>query len=211
MYEIKPVTIQRKSRESTITTTIAGGPLDPDLKSNLNTSIHFLNHMIEQWAWRSCLNLGVQVEMREFVLHHVIAEDAGQCFGQALLSVAEQLMQSQGINASGSAEGFIDEGIARARIAFEYRSGFYFDRGDVHLHERVEDMLAMDLWNFLGGVAQGARCTIHIDLLRAEDPHHLWESVFRAFGEATRVALSPCLWRKGQTPGVAGFIETNQS
>lgn len=211
MFEFEPVTIKRSTRESSITTTIAGGPMDPNLKGNLNTSIHFLNHMIEQWAWRSCLNLSVEVEMREFVLQHVIAEDAGQCFGQALLGVADQLIKKDGINASGFAEGFIDEALAKARLSFEYRSGFYFDKGDVHLHERVEDMIAMDLWNFLGGVAQGARATIQIDLLKGDDPHHVWESVFRGFGEATRMALSPCAWRKGHTVGVAGFIEIEES
>lgn len=210
MFEFDPVTIERKTRESAISTTIAGGPMDPNLKGNISTSIHFLNHMIEQWAWRSCLNLSTQIELREFVLQHVIAEDAGQCFGQALLKVAERLMQKEGINASGSGEGFIDEGLARARLSFEYRSGFYFDRGDVYFHERVEDMLSVDLWNFLGGIAQGARMTLQIEVLRAEDPHHLWESVFRALGEATRHALSPCPWRKGHTVGVAGFIEINE-
>ncbi|MBI1387076.1 MAG: hypothetical protein GC154_01335 [bacterium] len=206
MFEFDPVTIQRETRESTITTSIRGGAMDPNLKKNINTTIHFLSHMIEQWAWRSCLNLGVSVEMREFVLQHVIAEDAGQCFGEALLRVVDQLIKKQGINASGVGEGFIDEGAARARISFEYRSGFYFRRGGVVIPERVEDMLCMDLWNFLGGVAQGARATIQIELLEGEDPHHIWESVFRAFGEATRAAISPCPWRKGHTVGVAGFI-----
>ena len=75
MFQIKPVTIQRKTRESSIRTTIEGGERSPDFKKNIQTQIHFLNHMIEQWAWRSCLNLSANVELDEFVLQHVIAED----------------------------------------------------------------------------------------------------------------------------------------
>lgn len=210
MFEFEPVTIERKSRESLIHTSIAGGSLDPNLKENINTSIHFLNHMIEQWAWRACLNLSADVQLNEFVLQHVIAEDSGQCFGEAMQHVVIDLMKNQGINASGSATGFIDEAAANVRVAFEFRSGFYFNKNNVHIHERVEDMLSVDLWNFLGGIAQGARATIQIDLLNAEEPHHLWESVFRGLGEATRLALSPCPWRKGQGVGVAGLIEVKK-
>ena len=119
-------------------------------------------------------------------------------------------MVDQGINGSGVAEGFIDEAAARIRLSLESRSGFFFNRGSVHISERVEDMLSTDLWNFLGGIAQGARATLQIDILSGEDPHHIWESVFRGLGEATRQALSPCPWRKGQTVGVAGFIDVSQ-
>jgi len=207
MFQFDPVTMQRKSRESLIRAGIRGGGRDPELKQKIKTPLHFLNHMIEQWAWRSCLNLSVEVQLSEFVLNHVIAEDAGQCFGEALLAAANQLMKDQGINGHGTATGFIDEAVAHVRLAFEYRSGFYFHRGPVVMPELVEDMQCTDLWNFLGGIAQGARATLHVDLASGEDPHHIWESVFRGLGEATRQAFSPCPWRIGQTAGVAGFIE----
>lgn len=210
MFSFDPVTIQRKSQESIIRTTIRGGERDPQLKANIKTSLHFLNHMIEQWAWRSCLNLSANVQLNEFVLHHVIAEDSGQCFGEALQRVVTQLMMNQGINGNGCAYGFIDEASARVKISFEFRAGFYFNHGNVQVAESVEDMHSSDLWNFIGGIAQGARATIQIDLLSGEEPHHIWESVFRGLGEATRMALSPCPWRKGTTAGVAGFIEITE-
>lgn len=207
MFEFKPVTIQRKTKESVIQTGIQGGERNPKLKENINTTIHFLSHMIEQWAWRSCLNLSVDVQLTDFVLKHVIAEDSGQCFGEGLLRVVNRLSAEQGINGNGCGEGFIDEAASRVRLSFEYRSGFFFNKGLVAVPERVEDMLSTDLWNFLGGLAQGARATVQVDLLSGTDPHHIWESIFRGLGEATRIALSPCPWRKGQTAGVAGFID----
>ncbi len=209
MYAFDPVTIERKTQESAIRTVVRGGDRDPKLKSGINTTLHFLNHMIEQWAWRSCLNLSADVKLDEFVLQHVIAEDCGQCFGEALVRVATQLMKEQGINGCGVAEGFIDEAAARVRISFESRSGFFFNRGSIQISELVEDMQSIDLWNFLGGIAQGARATLQVEILAGEDPHHIWESVFRGLGEATRKALSACPWRKGQTVGVAGFISVS--
>lgn len=207
MFEFQPKVTQRKSRESLIRTEIRGGERDPKLKENINTSIHFLNHMIEQWAWRSCLNLGVNVEMTGYLLKHVIAEDAGQCFGETLLRVVKEMMETQGINGSGYGIGFIDDSCASCRISFEFRSRLHFNKGNVVILENVEDMLSTDLWNFLDGLSQGGRMTIQVDVISGEDPHHIWESVYRALGEATRNALSPCPWRKGLTPGVAGNIE----
>ena len=86
MFTFDPVTIQRKTQESIIQTTVSGGERNPHLKAGVKTTLHFLNHMIEQWAWRSCLNLSADVKLDEFVLQHVIAEDCGQCFGEALVA-----------------------------------------------------------------------------------------------------------------------------
>ncbi len=210
MFTFDPVTIERKTQESLIAASIRGGARDPKLKAGIKTTLHFLNHMIEQWAWRSCLNLSADVQLDEFVLQHVIAEDSGQCFGEALIRVATQMMKEQGINGCGVADGFIDEAAARVRISFESRSSFIFHRGSVSISEQVEDMQSTDLWNFLGGIAQGARATLQIEVFSGDDPHHIWESVFRGLGEATRAALSPCPWRKGQTVGVAGFIQVSE-
>ena len=66
-------------------------------------------------------------------------------------------------------------------------------------------MLSKDLDNFLGGFAQGGKCTIHVNLSSGEDPHHLWESVFRAFGESLRSCFNQNEFRKGTTPGVKGI------
>ncbi len=207
MFDLEPVTVERSSRESVIRTTIEGGDANEDLKAGIRTPLQFLNHMIEQWSWRACLNLSAEVQLPHYVLNHVIAEDTGLCFGDSMLRAALQLMKNQGINGSGTAEGFIDEAVAQVRLSFEFRSGFYFNKNSVFMPEHVEDMLCTDLWNFLGGMAQGARATLHINLLSGEDPHHIWESVFRGLGEATRLAFSSCPWRKGQTPGVAGMID----
>jgi len=41
--------------------------------------------------------------------------------------------------------------------------------------------------------------------LKGGDPHHTWESVFRALGEALRRAFEPSPCRKGATPGLKGL------
>ena len=208
MFNFQPVTKTRTSQESRISVSLRGGDRDPELKTKIQTPINFLNHTIEQWVWRACLNPEVNVELSGYRLDHVICEDTGICLGQCLAEVVEQVFEADGANGSGVAYGMIDEAMARAGISFEYRVGFSLRRGEVPIPDRTEDMASADLIAFLGGITQGARATIQIDLIAAEDPHHLWEAVFRALGEATRIALSPCPWRKGTRPGVAGKIQT---
>ncbi len=206
MFDIEPVTRTRTSQESRICIALGGGERDPQLKSGIRTPINFLNHMIEQWAWRACLNPKVEIELTGYRLDHVICEDSGICLGQCLGQVMEQAFDKGGTNGCGVACGMIDEAMARVGISFEYRVGFCLRPGDVRIADRAEDIASADLIAFLTGIAQGAQATLQIDLIAADDPHHLWESVFRAFGEATRAALSPCPWRKGTRPGVAGKI-----
>jgi imidazoleglycerol-phosphate dehydratase len=208
MFSFQPVSKTRTSHESRITVCLEGGERKPTLKEEIRTPIHFLNHMIEQWAWRACINPHVSVDLTGFRLDHVICEDSGICLGGCLGEVVEQIHDRDSANGSGVAYGIIDEATARVGLSFEYRVGFFLRRGGIGVPDKAEDAASADLIAFLGGIAQGARATLQIDLLAAEDPHHLWEAVFRGLGEATRVALSPCPWRKGARPGVAGKIST---
>jgi imidazoleglycerol-phosphate dehydratase len=67
-------------------------------------------------------------------------------------------------------------------------------------------MLSEDLETFLEGFVQGARCTLHIDLKKGVNGHHIWEAIFRAFGIALGRAITLDEKRKDMTAGVAGNI-----
>jgi Imidazoleglycerol-phosphate dehydratase len=66
-------------------------------------------------------------------------------------------------------------------------------------------MLTVDLQNFLSGFSNGAKCTLHVNIKEGEDPHHIWESVFRALGEALKMCFERNEFRKGTTVGVKGI------
>ena len=68
-------------------------------------------------------------------------------------------------------------------------------------------MRPADLVAFFEGFAHGARATVRLDVLEADDPHHAWEAAFRAFGRALRVALAGNRWRVGMTAGVKGTLD----
>ena len=197
------VVAKRVTRESVITVAIDRGERCPDINERLKTPLHFFNHMLEHISWRSCMNIGVETSVSHYPFGHVICEDVGMTMGAAFAELWRQ-NKPGGVNGEGDAVGALDEAMARVFLGFEDRAQFCFN-SSVHLHERVEDMLAADLNNFFAGFAQGAKCTIHVDLLKGDDPHHIWESAFRAFGCCLRAAFALNAWRKGTTPGVKGI------
>lgn len=199
------VTVTRETEESSIRLTLARGERDSDYKKKINTSIQFFNHMIETIVWRACMNITVDVKLEDFRLTHVICEDVGLALGEAYLELFNREIET-GINGSGAGMSCIDEALARVVISFEERALLVMDPQLTSGPELVEDMQRADLSTFFEGFVQGAKATIHVDLLKGTNPHHIWESVFRAFGAALRTSFAPCEWRKGTTPGVKGVV-----
>jgi len=199
------ISVRRETRESLTEVHLDGGPRREGV---IETGLHFFDHMLETIAWNACLNLDVRFEHKRYRLTHVITEDVGLTLGRALGRLLEERLP-EGINGSGSSTMGIDEAIATALVLFEGRSGAFYDLATPGGtgRERVEDMLSADLVAFFDGVAQGARATIHLRSLQGVDPHHVWESLFRAFGVALRNAFAANPWRAGLTAGIKGTLD----
>ena len=201
---MKPIKVTRKTTESEMTVTLDFSPLKSNYREYINTDITFLNHMIEHIAWRGGFNIEVNVKLDKFVLTHVIAEDLGIALGKA---VREYILSTDGVQGYGDAVGIIDEAKAQCAVSFEERAYCDIDFSSIGVGECVEGMNSEDLETFLEGFAQGAMCTLHVDLIKGHNGHHIWEAIYRAFGIALNRTLMVSEERKGRTAGVAGKIE----
>lgn len=201
---MKPIKVTRKTTESEMTVTLDFSPLKSNYREYINTDITFLNHMIEHIAWRGGFNIEVNVKLDKFVLTHVIAEDLGIALGKA---VREYILSTDGVQGYGDAVGIIDEAKAQCAVSFEERAYCDIDFNGIGVGECVEGMNSEDLETFLEGFAQGAMCTLHVDLIKGHNGHHIWEAIYRAFGIALNRTLMVSEERKGRTAGVAGKIE----
>lgn len=201
---MKPIKVTRKTTESSMSVTLDFSPLKPDYREKINTTITFLNHMLEHIAWRGNFNIDVSVKLDKFALSHVIAEDLGIAMGKA---AREYIHRADGAQGYGDAVGIIDEAKAQCAVSFEERAYCDITHNGIELLESVEGMYTEDLETFLEGFAQGAMCTLHVDILKGHNGHHIWEAVFRALGTALNRAFAVSEDRKGKTAGVAGKIE----
>ena len=201
----KVIKSTRKTTESEMSVQVDFNGLSPDYRSKIHTPRMFLSHMLEQIAYRGCFTIETDTALDEFTLDHLVCEDLGMTFGKAIAEYIQVNTQA-GIRGYGDALGLIDEAMATAALSFESRAYFAFHTGEVSVPDYAEDVKSEDLLTFLEGFCQGAKCTLHIDLVRGENAHHIFEAVFRSFGSALRKALKNDEAMKGRTAGVAGQI-----
>lgn len=163
----------------------------------IDTSLNFLDHMMDTLAWGACMSIGVSAKPTvSHRLTHTIAEDVAITLGVALKSLHDR-RAVRGLNGAGSGLFGLDDSLARAMISIEGRRNTFVELNAPGVKlERVEDMLTQDCIAFLEGFSQGLGATIHLDILKGHDPHHCWESASRALGEAIRELFADNSWRR---------------
>ena len=167
-------------------------------KLRVDTTLHFLDHMLYTLSWGACISIGCIVETGKWRSTHTIAEDVGITIGTGLKKFFTRKIKNEGINITGSCVFGLDESLARVMVSMEGRRNTFFSISDDcpgAKTELVEDMNSQDMFAFVEGFGQGFPATIHVDFLKGRDPHHAWESAFHALGEAIKNALQPNAWR----------------
>lgn len=201
---VNPISVTRKTTESEMYVKIDVSPLSADYRKKINTPYPFLSHMLEHIAWRCGANLEINIKLAEFTLSHVVVEDLGMALGKAFREYVLK-NKAEGATGYGDGIGIIDEAKCDCAISFEERA--YFNMAsNVTIPEFVEGIPSEDLVTFLEGFAQGALLTIHLDVQKGVNAHHIWEAAFRAFGIALGRALYLDKNRLNMSSGVAGSI-----
>lgn len=207
------VELKRTTAESDILVMIEGSWLESQIASKQcqwNTGIKFLNHMIQLICRRA--NLNIDVEFKTVIdltyAGHAVWEDIGMALGAGVSQLLEK-RRNDGVEGAGYGVACIDEALSRVYLSFEGRAGCFIKiaESEASKRELVEDAKCQDARQFFEGFAQGARCTLHLEISEAADTHHLWESAFRAFGEALYVCLQSNPWRNGVIAGVKDVID----
>lgn len=174
--------------------------LDGSGTGEFKTGLPFLEHMLDQVARHGLIDLTVEaVGDLEIDAHHTV-EDIGITLGQAL---AQAVGDKAGITRYGHAYVPLDEALSRVVIDLSGRPGLEFDVD--FARARVGDF-DVDLFHeFFQGFVNHARVTLHIDNLKGDNAHHQIETVFKAFGRALRMALTPDPRMSG-TPSTKGTL-----
>jgi len=177
----RQASITRTTKETDIRLSLN---LDGTGKADLNSSIPFLDHMLEQISRHGLIDLTVEAKGdREIDDHHTV-EDIGICLGEAL---RDALGDKAGIRRYGHAYVPLDEALSRVVLDLSGRPGLEY-----HIDfpkERVGDF-DVDLFKeFFQAVTNHGKITLHVDAIRGANNHHIIETVFKAFGRALRMAV----------------------
>jgi imidazoleglycerol-phosphate dehydratase len=195
---MRQVDVTRNTSETQIQIVIN---LDGTGKAELVSGVPFLDHMLDQIARHGMIDLKVIAKGDTHIDDHHTVEDVGITLGQA---IAKAVGDKAGITRYGYSYVPLDETLSRVVIDFSGRPGLEF-----HVpftRARVGDFDVDLSIEFFRGFVNHAGVTLHIDNLRGVNAHHQIETVFKAFGRALRMALTPDPRAAGQVPSTKGSL-----
>lgn len=195
---MRKATVTRDTLETQITVSLN---LDGTGKTEFNTGIPFLEHMLEQIARHGLIDLSIEARGDLHIDAHHTVEDIGITLGQAL---KEALGDKKGIRRYGHAYVPLDEALSRVVIDLSGRPGLTYA---VEYTRAVIGQFDADLFSeFFHGLVNHSMMTLHIDNLRGNNAHHQAETIFKAFGRALRMALEQDVRAQDMMPSTKGTL-----
>jgi imidazoleglycerol-phosphate dehydratase len=180
--------VTRNSKETRLRARV---DLDGEGTVKVATGLAFLDHMLEQVARYGGFDLSLRGAGDLQVDTHHLVEDAGIVVGQAL---SQALGDRAGIARFASAYAPLDEALARVVIDLGKRPHLSYN---VPLRGRIGTVESEVLEEFWKALSIHAGATIHVDVIRGRNRHHIAEATFKALGLALRQAVA-----LGGGPGV---------
>jgi len=190
--------IERKTSETDILVEVG---LDGSGAYDISTGIGFLDHMVEQFARHSLIDVTLKVQGDLHIDQHHTTEDSAIALGQA---IGQALGDKAGIGRYGHAYSPMDETLAR--VALDISGRPYLVWKARFTQEKLGELDTELIEHWFHSVAQAAGITLHIQVLYGSNNHHICEAIFKGFARAMRQAVELDT-RKGQTvPSTKGVI-----
>ena len=181
--QARKASVERNTRETQIRVDLN---LDGSGESRFETGIPFLDHMLDQVARHGLIDLTVIANGDRQIDDHHTVEDIGITLGQAF---DKAVGDKKGVVRYGHSYVPLDEALSRVVVDLSGRPGLEY--GIEFPRARIGEF-DVDLFReFFQGFVNHAKVTLHIDNLRGRNAHHIVETVFKAFGRALRMAVSP--------------------
>ena len=194
----RTASVTRNTLETQITAEVN---LDGTGLAEFDTGIPFLEHMLDQIARHGLIDLNIKAKGDLHIDDHHTVEDIGITLGMAF---AKAVGNKQGMTRYGHAYVPLDEALSRVVIDFSGRAGLIYE---IPFTRASVGGFDVDLFaEFFHGFVNHAQVTLHIDNLLGVNTHHQIETVFKAFGRALRMALSPDPRMAGLTPSTKGVL-----
>jgi len=173
--------VKRKTNETSIAVSIN---LDGSGKAEISTGIGFFDHMLEQLAKHSLIDMSIKCEGDLHIDAHHSVEDTGIAIGQA---IKEAVGDKKGIRRYGHFTLVMDE--ARSMVALDL-SNRPFLVWDAHFTSASLGEMDTELFQeFFQALASAGGITLHVDNQAGSNNHHIAESIFKACAKALRMAV----------------------
>ncbi len=190
--------ISRKTNETAVEVSVN---LDGTGKADINTGIGFFDHMLEQLAKHSLIDMTIKCDGDLHIDAHHSAEDTGITLGQAL---KEAIGDKKGIRRYGHFDLVMDE--ARASVALDFSNRAFLVWNVNFTVDRLGQMDTELFQEFFQALAGAAGLTLHVTQLAGTNNHHIIESVFKACAKSMRMAVEIDPRASNQLPSTKGAL-----
>lgn len=186
---------QRNTNETKISIVLN---LDGKGKADNKTGLHFFNHMLDQLARHSGLDIELNCDGDLHVDEHHTIEDTAIALGEAFLMA---LGDKRGIERYGFLLP-MDDCLAQVAIDFGGRSWLVWNVK--FKRDRIGDVPTEMFEHFFKSFADAAKCNLNVKA-RGDNEHHKIESVFKAFAKAIKMAIKRDV-NQNQLPTTKGIL-----
>lgn len=195
---MRTATIARKTKETEIEVFV---DLDGSGAASISTGIGFFDHMLEQLAKHSLIDITIEAKGDLHIDQHHTVEDTGIALGQA---VRRALGDMAGITRFADALLPMDETLTRVAVDVSGRPFLVF-RTEFE-RAKIGDFDTELVREFFQAFTMHAGMNIHVETLYGENSHHIAESSFKGLARALKIALQLDPRQKGVIPSTKGSL-----
>jgi imidazoleglycerol-phosphate dehydratase len=197
---MRKAAIERRTTETSVAVTVN---LDGAGAYEIATGIGFLDHMLEQLARHSLIDIKVEAKGDLHIDAHHTTEDVGIALGQA---VAQALGDRKGVRRYASLDLPMDE--ALTRVAIDVSGRPYLVWRTKFPSGKIGDFDTELVREWFQAFAMNSGVTIHVETLYGDNNHHIAEACFKGLARALRAAIDIDPNQKDRVPSTKGTLKS---
>jgi imidazoleglycerol-phosphate dehydratase len=190
--------ITRKTKETEISVRIR---VDGAGVSKISTGVGFFDHMLDQLARHSLMDLEIRAKGDLHIDQHHTVEDVGITLGQAFRKALGEL---RGIVRYADALIPMDETLTRVAVDVSGRPFLVFK--SEFSNAKIGEFDTELVREFFQAFAQNAGLTLHIETLYGVNNHHIAESCFKGVARAIGRAVTIDERQADRIPSTKGAL-----
>ena len=195
---MRNATITRKTAETEITVEIA---IDGSGHYDNQTGVGFFDHMLDQLARHSLIDMTVRCTGDLHIDDHHTVEDVGIALGQAL---SHAIGDKRGIRRYGACLLPMDDALVRAALDLSGRPYLVWNM-DLPT-AKIGTFDTELVREFFQAFSTHGGITLHVDALHGINSHHMAEAAFKAVARALREALESDARKSDAIPSTKGSL-----
>ena len=190
--------IERKTNETSVSIKI---DLDGTGKSKINTGIGFFDHMLEQLAKHSLIDIDINADGDLHIDDHHTVEDTGISLGS---SIKKALADKTGIRRYGFCLLPMDEALVQSAIDISGRAHL-----ECNLSFKSQKIGFFDVelvTEFFKALCLNSGITLHINMISGSNSHHIAEATFKSVAQSLRQAIEKDIKIGQEIPSTKGVL-----